>query len=138
MTGKLFAGAAASLLLLSGCGSDKVESNNAAELDANSAGGLPLGNDASAMEIVGNQGSGAASLPAPMDGNGTAPSGNASSSRPAGASNPSGTSPSGSASGSGGGGNESRSAPPPARTRNNSAPGGDQGGNSATGNISGI
>ncbi|WP_207774674.1 hypothetical protein, partial [Sphingosinicella sp. YJ22] len=69
----LFAGAAAGLLLLSACGSDTT-ANNDAGADLNAAGGVPLGNDASAMEVVGSQGAGTASMPAAAEGNAAAPS----------------------------------------------------------------
>lgn len=122
MTRLLFAGAAA--LLLSACGSDEAV-NDAAGPDINSAAGIPLGNDASAMEIVGNQG-GSMPMPAPAEGNEAAPSGNRSSSR----SSPPPRERSDET-------ERSRSAPPPA-DRDDSPPGGDRGGNAVQGNIAGL
>lgn len=128
MTRLLFAGAAA--LLLAACGSDEAV-NNAAGPDINAAAGIPLGNDASAMEIVGNQG-GSMAMPAPGEGNEAAASGNrsgnssgnsSSSARPRERSDETG---------------RSRAAPPPAADRDDSPPGGDRGGNAAQGNVSGI
>lgn len=123
MTRFLFASAAAGLLL-SACGSDDA-ANNAAGPDLNAAAGVPLGNDASAMELVGNQASGTVPMAAPAEGNGSAPASNRSSSAPSERNRGDET-------------NRSRSAPPPAEHVDDSPPGGDRGGNAAQGNLSGI
>jgi hypothetical protein len=123
MTRSFLASAAGLVLLLSACGSDG-SANNAGGADLNAAAGVPIGNDASAMEIVGNQG-GAIALPAPAEDNAIAP-----------ASNRSGT-----ASGGRGRADEAgraRSTPPRAAEEGDSRPGGDRGGNAAQGNLSGI
>jgi len=127
MTRLLFAGAAA--LLLAACGSDEAV-NNAAGPDINAAAGIPLGNDASAMEIVGNQG-GSMAMPAPGEGNEAAASGNRSGSGNSSSSSPRPRERSDET-------DRSRAAPPPAADRDDSPPGGDRGGNAAQGNVSGI
>ena len=121
VTRLIFAGAA-TLLLLAGCGSDE-EADNAADPGLNAAGGMPLGNDASAMEIVGNQGSAVSSLPPPAAGNDAGPADNRSGPAPRDRDDES---------------NRSRSAPPPAEDVDDSPPGGDRGGNSVERNFSGI
>ena len=121
MTKILMAGAAAGLLLLSACGSSDT-ANNAAGADINAATGIPLGNDASAMEIVGNQG-GSMAMPAPAEGNSAAATTNRSAPAPRQRATET---------------NRSRSAPPPADDADDSPPGGDRGGNAAQGNLTGI
>lgn len=123
MTRFLFASAAAGLLL-SACGSDDA-ANNAAGPDLNAAAGVPLGNDASAMELVGNQASGTVPMAAPAEGNRSAPASSRSSSAPSERNRGDET-------------NRSRSAPPPAEDVDDSPPGGDRGGNASQGNLSGI
>ena len=124
MTKLLFAGAAAGLLLLSACGSDRA-ADNGADTDLNAAAGVPLGNDASAMEVVGNQGAGTVPMPATADANPAAPSSNRSAAAPRERDRADET-------------NRSRSAPPPAEDVDDSPPGGDRGGNAAQGNLSGL
>lgn len=121
MTKILMAGATAGLLFLSACGSDEAV-NNAVGANMNAAAGIPLGNDASAMEIVGNQG-GSMAMPAPAEGNGSADNASAPAPRERDRSTET---------------NRSRSAPPPAEDVDDSPPGGDRGGNAAQGNLSGI
>jgi hypothetical protein len=124
MTKILMAGTVAGLLLLSACGSNEA-ANNAAGPDINAAAGIPLGNDASAMEVVGNQSAGTVPLPAASEDNSAAPSSNRSSTAPRQRDRGDET-------------NRSRSAPPPAEDVDDAPPGGDRGGNAAQGNLSGI
>ncbi len=124
MTKLLFAGASAGLLLLSACGSDQAADNGSAT-DLNAAAGMPLGNDASAMEVVGSQGSGTLPMPAAAEANTAAPSSNRSAAAPRERDRADET-------------NRGRSAPPPAEDVDDSPPGGDRGGNAAQGNLSGL
>ena len=124
MTRMMFASAAAGLALLSACGSDEA-ANNVGGADLNAAAGLPLGNDASAMELVGNQSDSTVPMAAPTEGNGSAAAANRSGSAP-------------SARDRGDETERSRAAPPPAEDVDDSPPGGDRGGNAAQGNLSGI
>lgn len=123
MTRYLFAGAAAGLVLLSACGSQEAANNAGGDLNA--ATGVPLGNDASAMEIVGNQAAGSIPMQAPAADNASATA-------------PSRTNPATGERGRADETNRSRSAPPPAEDVDDSPPGGDRGGNAAQGNLSGI
>ena len=124
MTRLLFAGPAAGLLLLSACGSDTAVDNQAAS-GLNAAGGVPLGNDASAMEVVGAQGAGTVSMPAPAEGNAAAPSPDRSRTAPRARERADET-------------DRGRAAPPPAEDADDSPPGGDRGGNAVQGNIAGL
>ena len=126
MTRLLFAGAAAGLLLLSACGSDTT-ANNDAGADLNAAAGVPLGNDASAMEVVGSQGAGTAPMPPAAQGNTAAPAPDRAS-----------TAPRESERSRADETNRRRSAPPPAEDADDSPPGGDRGGNAVQGNITGL
>jgi len=121
MTKFLFAGAAAGLVLLSACGSEQAANNSGGDLNA--AAGVPLGNDASAMEIVGNQAAGAIPMPASGAGNTTAPASGGTAPRERNRADES---------------NRSRSASPPAEDVDDSPSGGDRGGNAAQGNLSGV
>lgn len=124
MTRLLFAGAAAGLLLLSACGSDTT-ANNDAGADLNAAAGVPLGNDASAMEVVGSQGAGTAPMPPAAQDNTAAPAPDRASTTPRERERTDET-------------RRSRAAPPPAEDADDSPPGGDRGGNAVQGNITGL